>query len=259
VEWPWVRARRRRQRAERLPAEVAARVAALVPAVAALDAGERAVHEGLMAVFLHEKTFEGCGGLAITDDVRWTIAATACLLLVHLDVDEPFPGLDVVRVYPGAVQVPRTERDGWVVTDGPVPHAGLSSRRGYVVLAWDAARAGSADPGDGHNVVLHEFAHQLDGADGAMDGAPVLPGGLYGPWARILGAAWDRLHADLAAARAPALDPYAAHSPAEFFAVATEAFFERPDALRAREPALYEVLRSWYRPDRAASVSPPGP
>jgi MtfA peptidase len=245
--WPWVSARRRRLRAEGLPPAWAARLPALVPAVGRLSPAERQTHEGLVAVFLHDKTFEGCGGQVIDDDVRLTIAASACLLLVHLEVDEPFPDLEVIRVYPSTVRIPRTEFDGAVVTESHGPHHGLSSRRGYVILSWDAARRGAANARDGHNVVLHELAHQLDTADGAADGAPLLPAELYAPWARILGAAYTRLRADVEAARRPALDPYGSTNPAEFFAVATEAFFERPDALRAREPELYDVLRRYYR------------
>lgn len=246
MDWPWVSARRRRVRAAGLPPHLAGRLTALVPAVSRLGEAERRTLEGLVAVFLEDKTIEGCGGFVVDDDVRLTIAATACLLLLHLEVDEPFPGLDVVRVYPSTVNIPRTERDGWVVTEGKVPHHGLSSRHGYVVLSWDAARDGAARPDDGHNVVLHEFAHQLDTEDGAADGAPILPRSLYGPWARILGASYERLRADVEAHRRTALDPYGATSPAEFFAVATEAWFERPEALRAAEPELYEVLARYF-------------
>jgi MtfA peptidase len=250
VEWPWVSSRRRRSREEGLPDEIVARLPALVPALLDLDDAERDVHAGLVALFLEEKSFEGCGGLELTDDIRLTIAATACLLLVGLEVGEPFPGLDAIRVYPSAVRIPRADRVGHVVVDGPVAHLGLSSRHGFVVLSWDAARAGAADPKDGHNVVLHEFAHQLDTQDGAADGAPYLPRDLYGPWAEVLGAAYERLSADVSAARRPAIDPYGATSPAEFFAVATEAFFERPRQLRRDEPALFEVLWSYYKPGK---------
>ena len=251
MNWPWVTARRRRQRNEGLDADVAAQVARWVPAVAELDAADRAVHEGLMAVFLHEKSFEGCGGLELTDEIRLTIAATACLLLVGLDVDEPFPGLDVIRVYPSTVRIPRAEREGWLVTEANAPHLGLSSRRGFVVVSWDAVAAGARRPHDGQNVVLHEFAHQLDTESGAADGAPLLPPSLYAPWARILGAAFARLTEDVAAGRRTAIDAYGATNPAEFFAVVTELFFERPEVLRAADPALYDVFVKYYRPTTA--------
>jgi Mlc titration factor MtfA (ptsG expression regulator) len=246
MNWPWVSRRRRSQRESRLPAETAAKVARWVPAVARLDEADKAVHEGLMAVFLHEKTFEGCGGLEITEEIRLTIAASACLLLVGLEVDEPFPDLEVIRVYPTTVKIPRMEAHGF--SEALVPHHGLSSRRGFVVLSWKAARDGARDHSDGENVVLHEFAHQLDTEDGAADGAPRLPHGLYGPWAMILGEAYERLVTDVEASRPNAIDRYGATNPAEFFAVVTEAFFEQPLALEKAEPALFEVLSRYYRP-----------
>ena len=126
-----------------------------------------------------------------------------------------------------------------------------------VVLAWDAVLRGAADVRDGHNVVLHEFAHQLDTEDGAADGAPVLPRrAAYGPWARVLGAAYDGLLRDAASGDRTVIDTYGAKNPAEFFAVVTEAFFERPRALRARHPALYEQMRAFYRQRSASSAGP---
>jgi Mlc titration factor MtfA (ptsG expression regulator) len=253
MDWPWVSARRRRQREAGLPPEMSAAIVRAVPAVGELDPASRAIHAGLVAVFLAEKTFEGCGGLEMTDEIRWTIAATACLLLVGLGVDEPFPGLDVIRVYPSTMRIPRSRREGGLVTETAHGHHGLSSRGGFVILSWDAARRGSADPHDGHNVVLHEFAHQLDTEDGSANGAPYLPAGLYGPWAKVLGEAHAALVADVEAERPTTLDAYGATNPAEFFAVVTEQFFERPEALRAAHPALYDVLRRYFR-----AAAPPG-
>jgi len=217
----------------------------------ALSDGQEELLWGLIQVFLSEKTFDGCGGLEITDEIRLTIAAQACLLIVGLEVDAPYPDLEVIRVYPSTIQVPRQEWDGWVVTEGPVPHLGLSSQRGYVVLSWDAARQGTADPTDGHNVVLHEFAHQLDAESGSTNGAPILPANLYRPWAKVLGHAHDQLLVDVHAARPSVLDPYGAADPAEFFAVATEAFFERSQRLAGDHPELYQVLVQYYRQDPA--------
>jgi hypothetical protein len=114
------------------------------------------------------------------------------------------------------------------------------------VLSWDAVRKGGQHD-DGHNVVLHEFAHQLDTLDGVPDGAPPLPRQLYGPWARILGAAFEELQQDVAERRRNVIDGYGATNPAEFFAVATESFFEEPRALKAQEPELYDVLARYYR------------
>lgn len=245
---PWVRRRHTRLQATPLPPawrEIAAR---RVPLTTRLSDAEQATLEGLVQLFLDDKTFEGCGGLVLTDEIRVTIAAQACLLLIGLEVDDPYPDLDVIRVYPASVQIPRKERDGWVVIDGAIPHLGLSSR-GFVVLTWDAARQGAADPSDGHNVVLHEFAHQLDSASGPSDGAPSMPSNLYRPWAKVLGHAYDQLLHDVHDARPNVLDPYGTTNPAEFFAVVTEAFFEQPAQLRGENPELYDVLVRYFRQD----------
>ena len=128
-----------------------------------------------------------------------------------------------------------------------------------MVLAWDAVRAGASDANDGHNVVLHEFAHQLDQEDGTSNGAPILEHRTqYVAWARILGAEFTALRAAAEQGRPTDIDPYGATDPAEFFAVVTEEFFERPEALRRRHPDLYEELRAFYRQDPAAFASAAG-
>jgi hypothetical protein len=227
-------------------------VARNVPLAARLDPERRLDLEALTQRFLEDKSFEGCGGLELTDEIRVTIAAQACLLLVGLEVTEPYPGLDVVRVYPASYQAPTARPLGPAVSQRAEHRLGESSRRGYVVLSWRDARRGAADASDGRNVVLHEFAHQLDTQDGSADGAPVLADrSLYGPWAEVLGEAFERLVADVDAARPGALDAYGATNPAEFFAVATEAFFERGAALRRRHPELYDVLKRYYGQDPA--------
>lgn len=251
---PWVRTRRRRIRQTPLPDAWRAIVDRNVPLVALrLDAERRQTLEGLTQLFLHDKTFEGCGGLRLTDEIRVTIAAQACLLLVGRPVDRPYPGLDVIRVYPSSYRAPSVEHlEGGAVVEGPSHRLGESSHRGFVVISWDDVIRGARDPADGHNVVLHEFAHQLDAESGAANGAPVLgEAGLYGPWARALGDAYEALGEDLARHRPTAVDPYGATNPAEFFAVATEAFFERPRRLRDQEPDLYAMLARYYRQDPA--------
>ncbi len=249
---PWARARRRRLRATPLsPAQLAV-LSVRAPFVAGLSPAERDRLQGLVQLFLDDKTFEGCGGLGMTEEIRLTVAAHACRLLLGLDVDVPYPGLDVIRVYPHTyrTETVRSLGDTWV--EGVPSHRlGESSHRGYVVLSWDAVLQG-ARPQDGHNVVLHEFAHQLDTLDGVADGAPPLPGQLYGPWARVLGEAFEELQEDVAARRRTVLDGYGATHPAEFFAVATESFFEEGRRLREQEPDLYRVLARYYGQDPAA-------
>jgi Mlc titration factor MtfA (ptsG expression regulator) len=193
--------------------------------------------------------WEGCGGLQLTEEMQLTIAAQACLLVLEHE-GEPYPDVDEVLVYPTTF-VPRLF--SWTpAADREIhlaePTLGEAWRHGVVVLAWDSAAAGAADPADGHNVVLHEFAHQLDGADGAFDGRPQLghPSMLM-PWTTMLEREYARLCEQAETGTDGALNHYGATDPAEFFAVATEAFFERPVALRQERPELYEALRRFYR------------
>ncbi|MES2643613.1 MAG: M90 family metallopeptidase [Myxococcota bacterium] len=246
--------RRARLRAEPFPAAFAALIDQRVPIVGRLSPEDRRELEGHVAVFLADKHFEGAGGLVLTDEIKVTIAAQACLLLLHRDVDDPYPTLDTVLVYPsGWVTDGRRHQDG-LVHEGPQARTGESWQRGLVILAWDAARHGARDDDDGHNVVLHEFAHQLDTETGGnADGAPVLPErGMYTAWSRVLGREYEALVAAIHRDRPTTLDPYGATNPAEFFAVVTEAFFERPRRLRERHPELYEQLAGFYKQDPAA-------
>jgi MtfA peptidase len=218
-----------------------------------LDEDERRELEGLVAIFLAEKHFEGCGGLALDDEIRVTIAAQACVLLLGRDTDV-YPDLVSILVYPSAYRAPTERRDGPVVFEGGDARLGESWTRGTLVLAWDHVAAETRALGTA-NVVLHEFAHQLDGEDGAMDGAPDLPSrDRYGAWARVLGAEYDELRERLHAGRPTVIDGYGATSPPEFFAVVTEMFFEKPEQLLSRHPELYAELARFYGQDPAARV-----
>ena len=218
-----------------------------------LEPADRAELLGHARVFLDEKKFEGCGGLAVTDEIRVTIAAQACLLLLHREPCEYYPGLVSILVYPHPyVARVRTRGPDGVVHEGDSARLGESWTRGVLVLSWDDVISAGRDLAHGHNVVLHEFAHQLDQENGAVDGAPVLENrGMYAAWARILSAEFESLRLDAAHGRPTDIDAYGATNPAEFFAVVTEAFFERPLELRRRHPALYEELRIFYRQDPA--------
>ena len=223
-----------------------------VPYLAKLDAAERSELEGLVRIFLAEKSFEGCGGLELTDEIRLTIAAQASLLLLHRDTDI-YPNVDAILVYPSAYRVPTQEHDGAVVIEGTQDRIGESWTRGIVVLAWDHVKADAAQPKDGQNVVLHEFAHQLDSEDGAMDGTPELGArARYTSWGRVLGQEFAELSARLHAGRPSDIDAYGATNAPEFFAVVTEMFFEKSRALKQRHPALYAELAAFYQQDPAA-------
>ncbi|MEO7361882.1 MAG: M90 family metallopeptidase, partial [Gemmatimonadaceae bacterium] len=179
--------RRRREPLFRtpLPAEWQAIIRRNVPYVARLPAADHEELGGHIQVFLAEKKFEGCGGLEITDEIRVTIAAQACILLLHSQTDY-FSKLLSILVYPSTYVVPGGRHmGGGLVDDNPEARLGESWVSGVVVLVWDSVLSGAGDIQDGHNVVLHEFAHQLDQEDGASDGLPILQHrSMYADWAR---------------------------------------------------------------------------
>jgi len=244
--------RRAALRAQPFPEPWRAIIARSVPHLSTLTPEDRAELESLVQVFLAEKKFEGCGGLAITDEIRLTIAAQACLLLLHLDTNY-FPDLEVILVYPHAYVAETSRRldGGFAVSDQQARQG--QSAPGVVVLAWDAVRRSATDVHDGHNVTLHEFAHQLDQEGGAADGAPLLgKRAMYTAWAHVFGDEFARLVDDVDKHRKSDIDAYGATNPAEFFAVVTEIFFERPKKLKCRHPELYEQLALFYHQDPAA-------
>lgn len=206
---------------------------------------------GHIRVFMHEKNFEGCGGLELNDEIRVTIAAQACILILNRKTAY-FPKLSSILVYPSAFVARNIRNSQGFVADAQV-HLGESWRTGAVVLSWDDIVRGGVDPNDGHNVVLHEFAHQLDQEDGAGDGTPVLPNySRYMPWARVMGKEFDVLQKKASRGTKALMDYYGATNPAEFFAVATETFFEKSRQLKRRHPELYDQLKDYYQLDPAA-------
>jgi Mlc titration factor MtfA (ptsG expression regulator) len=231
-----------------------------VPPWRSMSEEERTKLEKLVQIFLDEKTFEGAGGLVLTDAMRVTIAARACFLVLYrVGLDDPlYPELSSVVVYPGAYRARDVRRGlGPATIVGDEARLGESSMRGVVVLSWQAVREGSANRHDGHDVVLHEFAHQLDAEDGVMDGAPALHDrGRYAAWAHALKPEYDALVGATARGQPSDIDDYGATNPAEFFAVVTELFFEKPAELRARHPELYAQLAGFYAVDPAARFAP---
>jgi len=254
----WNRNRRRqRLRETPLTPEQRAILSRNVPVYDDLSDDDRDRLDGMIRVFLDEKTFEGGHGFEITEEIRVTIAAQACILLLGLNPKRIYPGLKSIIVYPSTyVATSRNVGPGGVVTESNDARAGESwnhttgwgaSSGGPVVLSWCDVLRGGADVNDGHNVVFHEFAHQLDGQATGMDGAPPLPSrSRYIAWARVLGDEFKNLRRDLMTRQPTELRPYGATNPAEFFAVATETYFERPEALRQRHPELYDQLKQFY-------------
>ena len=248
---PWWAARRRARLARGpFPRRWQRILQRRVPLVLQLPTPLQQRLRGLVQVFIADKPFIGCDGQAIDDEVRVTIAAQACLLLLGQPGDACYPQLRQVLVYPAAFIARRRQvLPGGVVSEEPQALAGESWQQGQVILAWSEVLAGAADPADGRNVVLHEFAHQIDQDGGPADGRPWHHDAQQRQhWAAVM----DEGLARLREAPSDTLDAYGSTDPAEFFAVATEAFFERPQALRDSAAPLYDALSRLYRLDPAA-------
>jgi Mlc titration factor MtfA (ptsG expression regulator) len=252
----WLKQRRRRQLlATPFPEEWLAYLHNNVALYATLTEAERAKLRDLLRVFVADRTWEGCGGLTVTDEMKVTVAAQAMLLVLNIDHDY-FARVPSILIYPSGYRAP-SERHGPDGTVGRDPgRLGEAWYRGPVVLAWDSVLGGGKNAFDGQNVVLHEFAHQLDFLDGYSDGTPPLSSREeYRRWHEVMTAEYERLVRESEQGRARVLDAYGATNPAEFFAVATEAFFEKAVSLKRRHPALYEVLQGYYRQDTAARAA----
>src|SRR5688500_10064091 len=224
--------RREKLRATPAPAEWLAILERNFPMFRRLSPEDREELLGHVQVFLAEKHFEGCGGLELTDEIRVTIAAQACLLLLHRETDY-YPKLTSILVYPSGYTAHESRAiGGGVWEEGPDERLGHTQEDlGALVLAWDSVKAGAADPADGENLVLHEFGHQLDYEDDITDGTPALDTRAeYLAWARVMSEEFEALRAAEERGAATLIDQYGTTNPAEYFAVVTEAFFERPGA-----------------------------
>jgi Mlc titration factor MtfA (ptsG expression regulator) len=221
-----------------------------------LTAAEQTYLKELIQIFIAEKNFEGCGGLEITDEIRVVIAAEASLLVLGLPPFQ-YTGLSSVLVYPTTVALPQKRTGVFSQGLSIVPDRqgilGQAMLRGPVILVWDAVVRDARHPERGHNVVYHEFAHILDMRDGSADGTPELHSTrLFKEWVEICSKEYFRLQKSVAEGQKTLLDAYGAVHEAEFFAVATELFFDRPRQMRSQLPKLYEVLSAYYRQDTAA-------
>jgi Mlc titration factor MtfA (ptsG expression regulator) len=248
--------RRERTRRQAFPEEWLEILRRSFPRYSRLSPDDQEELRGHIQVFLAEKRFEGAGGLEITDEIRVTVAAQACFLLLHRDTDY-YPGLYSIIVYPHEYAAKHRAHDGaGLLRERVQVRLGETAARGALVLSWDAAVRGASDIHDCRNVVFHEFAHQLDAEEGAFDGAPVLPRrSMYLAWARVLGEEYAALRERVFRHQPTDLDPYGATNPAEFFAVATECFFQHPRRMKKRHPALYDELKLFYRQDPTETVA----
>ena len=243
-----------------------------VPAVGALTQVQRDRLLHAVRNLLRTRHWEGCGGLTLTQDMQLTIAAQACLLTLELP-GEPYPQLRNILVYPSTFLPARAvDVRKWThpsVSEPPLPELGEAWRTGTVVVAWDAALTGGQNPSDGRNLVLHEFAHLIDFQYGLARGDPDLAELLRGPrettpapdipggdtWRQVLAESFERHCAEVEQGAPALLDQYAATNEAEFFAVGTETFFEKPAELKAAYPQLYEHLCRFFRQDPAGQHS----
>lgn len=248
---PWLTRRRRaRLRSQPFPAEWRDILRRRVPYVRGLPADLQLRLKQHINVFLAEKTFIGCDGLEITDEIRVTIAAQACLLILKRPRGY-YPQLRQILVYPGAFIVTQTQKDEMgLVQDQQRVLTGESWAHGQVILAWDDTLDGAAVVDDGRNVVIHEFAHQLDQEKGHASGAPILADRSHYPrWAQVLGGEFMALQEKARVDQSTLFSHYGATNPAEFFAVVSEVFFERPREMAEQHPALYRELGNFYRLD----------
>ena len=213
-----------------------------------LDAVQMARLRELATWFLARKSITGVQGLTITPAMQIAVAAQACLLILNLDVGY-FDGWLEVILYPGAFRVnhPETDAVGLVHQRDSVL-SGESWLRGPVILSWDDVERDTYHHQPGHNVVLHEFAHRLDGRNGAANGMPPLRNNMHREhWSDALNRAFEALRQHLAAGESTSLNPYAATNPAEFFAVVSEYFFTAPNFLKNHYPEVYQQLALFYR------------
>ena len=251
VAEPWLAERRRRKlRALPFPASWREIIDRQVPLARRLPPRLRRQLESQVQVFLAEKSFVGCDEQHVDDEVRVTIAAQACLLALERP-HAPFPRLRTILVYPSAFAVHRLRPEpSGVLQETRSVLSGESWARDRVVLSWEDVLRGTSIPDDGTNVVIHEFAHQLDQEKGYANGAPWLGrSDRYPIWSSVLGSEYARLQQQVALGEPTLIDPYGASAPAEFFAVVSELFFERPHDMALAHPALYAQLVLLYHVD----------
>jgi len=235
--------RRSAMRGRRLSAEDSAVLVRVFPLWKSVPDETRKPVEGWMQVFLDEKVFEACGDLeSVTHEMKLAVAGQACLLIAHRPQDY-YERLKSVLLYPGAYRASDEHGESGM-------RLGESWGTGSVVLGWKSVIQGGRNEGDGHNVVLHEFAHQLDQEDGAADGVPGLEDGEdYGKWSKAFAPSYEKFCERVSKGKRSVLDDYGATNPAEFFAVGTETFFEKAEAMKREEPEVYGALSDFYGMD----------
>jgi Mlc titration factor MtfA (ptsG expression regulator) len=256
VFFSWLKRRRRRAILKRpVPPEWSEFLARHVPHCAVLTAAERSKLDDDVRLLVAEKRWEGCGGLALTDEIQVGIAGQACLLTLGLDIDL-YIAVSSILVYPAGYVAPEQEPvSDFVALHGEVERLGEAHHRGPVIVSWRDAREAGRHADNGLNVVIHEFAHQIDMRLGAADGVPPLGDRtLARRWQQVMSREFERLVRAADRGRVTLLDHYGAENEAEFFAVITECFFIQPLQLQREHRELYDLLTEFYRQDPAARL-----
>jgi hypothetical protein len=217
---------------------------------------ERLRLNGHVQVFLDEKSFEGCNGFELTEEVRLTIAVQACFLILNHKYPSYYPGVSSILVYPAAFKVPvYKESEAGTINESKEVVAGVAWKNDLLILSWSDVLQGARNDKDGRNVVFHEFAHQLDVRDGYYDGVPILPRkSMYQHWERIFSREYERFVRASESGEKTFLDEYGATNRAEFFAVSTEHFFEQPKVFKEKHRDLYELFKVFYQQDPIARL-----
>ncbi len=239
---------RRMLRRHPIPHPIWQRVTRRVLLLKGLDAVQMAHLREMTTWFLAHKSITGAQGLEVTPSMKVTVAAQACLLVLNLGV-EYYDGWVEVILYPGAFRVNHAQQDSFgLVHNEASVLSGESWLRGPAILSWADVERDSYQHHAGHNVVLHEFAHKLDGINGVANGTPPLRRGMSRKdWAETMSSAYDILRLQVAAGESAFINPYAATNPAEFFAVLSEYFFTAPDILKSCCPGVHRQLTLFYR------------
>lgn len=205
--------------------------------------------EQLSLIFIERIEIRGIEGLEITDEIRVLTASQACLLLINQKTFFP-DKLRSVVIRPRGYTATQLESYGGITSEKEIQILGQSWENGLVVLSWDNTKSGACNAKDGRNLVIHEFAHQLDQADGRADGAPILGSReQYAKWRRVCSRIFTDLQAKVEEGDKTVIDEYGATNPAEFFSVVTETFFEKPFYLKKKRPELYELFEEYYQVD----------
>lgn len=211
-----------------------------------MSASQQERHLHATRIFASEKTFEGCNGLEVTEEMKVLIAGLASSMVIAFD-DFYFDNVETILLYPTGYRARVQQAVGGAIMETDSERLGEAHYRGPVILSWQEIELDIEQPGYAHNLVVHEFAHQLDMMNGEANGVPILPKELQGRWQTEMAREFERLARKSERGRETFLDPYGATNPAEFFAVLSEYFFDVPHELSEEHPVLFDLLKGYYR------------